>query len=78
MEFTVVTAANLPPKPVLAIHVGNVRRQIKLEVNHPFVLPDPGVKPAHVEALYETLPVQRSVVRVIESALRRKHGTTFT
>ena len=31
LQFTVVTAANLPPKPVLAIHVGNVRRQIKLE-----------------------------------------------
>eukprot|EP00439_Symbiodinium_sp_Y106_P023293 s6219_g2.t2 len=51
MEFTVVTAANLPPKPVLAVHTGNVRRQIKLEVNHPFVLPDPGSKPAHVEAV---------------------------
>ena len=31
LQFTVVTAANLPPKPVLAVHTGNVRRQIKLE-----------------------------------------------
>eukprot|EP00434_Breviolum_minutum_P013689 symbB.v1.2.012068.t1/scaffold825.1/size159525/9 len=42
MEFTVVTTSNLPPKPILAVHAGSVRRQMKLEVNHPFILPDPG------------------------------------
>ena len=31
LQFTVVSAANLPPKPVLAVHAGDVRRQIKLE-----------------------------------------------
>lgn len=59
MEFTVVSAANLPPKPVLAVHAGDVRRQIKLEVNHPFVLPDTGSKPAHVEvSIYQQLASQ--------------------
>lgn len=33
---------NLPSKPVLAIHAGSVRRQAKLEVNRPFVIPHPG------------------------------------
>ena len=31
-QFTVVTTSNLPPKPILAVHAGSVRRQMKLEV----------------------------------------------
>ena len=31
MEVTVVTASNAPPKPIIAVHAGNVRRQMKLE-----------------------------------------------
>ncbi|CAK9031498.1 unnamed protein product, partial [Durusdinium trenchii] len=42
MEITVVTASNVPPKPIIAVHAGGVRRQMKLEVNHPFVLPKSG------------------------------------
>ena len=30
-EITVVTASNVPPKPIIAVHAGGVRRQMKLE-----------------------------------------------
>ena len=42
LQFTVVTAANLPPKPVLAVHAGNIRRQIKLEATRACWLPRSG------------------------------------
>lgn len=41
MEVTVVEAMGPPSRPVLAVHAGSVRRQAKLEVNQPFVIPHP-------------------------------------
>mmetsp|Transcript_42513 Transcript_42513/g.92384 ORF Transcript_42513/g.92384 Transcript_42513/m.92384 type:complete len:343 (+) Transcript_42513:62-1090(+) len=58
MEFTVVTASNLPPKPILAVHAGSVRRQMKLEVNHPFVLPNPGEKASVEVSVFQQLASQ--------------------
>jgi hypothetical protein len=49
MEVTVLEAANLPNRPVMAIHAGSVRRQAKLEVNSPFVIPHPGAQCGSVE-----------------------------
>eukprot|EP00931_Biecheleriopsis_adriatica_P068120 TRINITY_DN42149_c0_g1_i1.p1 TRINITY_DN42149_c0_g1~~TRINITY_DN42149_c0_g1_i1.p1 ORF type:complete len:385 (-),score=92.27 TRINITY_DN42149_c0_g1_i1:118-1272(-) len=49
MEVAILDAANTPAKPVLAVHVGKVRKQVKLEVNQPFRLPDPGCPTASVE-----------------------------
>lgn len=42
MEITVVESTNVPQRPVLAIHAGSVRRQVKLEANQPFSIPHPG------------------------------------
>mmetsp|Transcript_49637 Transcript_49637/g.141965 ORF Transcript_49637/g.141965 Transcript_49637/m.141965 type:complete len:366 (+) Transcript_49637:63-1160(+) len=42
MEVNILEADNPPVKSVLAIHAGSVRRQQKLEVNQPFVIPHPG------------------------------------
>jgi len=42
MQVTVLEATNLPDRPVVAIHTGDVRRQAKLEVNQPFEIPHPG------------------------------------
>lgn len=44
MQVTVIGATNLPEKPVITIHAGNVRRQAKLEVNQPFLIPHPGTQ----------------------------------
>eukprot|EP00933_Yihiella_yeosuensis_P075532 TRINITY_DN84971_c0_g1_i1.p1 TRINITY_DN84971_c0_g1~~TRINITY_DN84971_c0_g1_i1.p1 ORF type:complete len:245 (+),score=72.39 TRINITY_DN84971_c0_g1_i1:115-849(+) len=49
MEFVVLESENVPAKPVLAVHTGSVRRQVKLEVNQPFVVPHPGSTTAPVE-----------------------------
>jgi hypothetical protein len=49
MEVNVVEAANLPSRPVMAIHAGSVRRQAKLEVNSPFVIPHPGAQCGSME-----------------------------
>lgn len=47
---------NPPTKPVLAIHAGSVRRQAKLEVNQPFVIPHPGTQTGPVEvSLFQQL-----------------------
>lgn len=47
---------NPPSKPVLAIHAGTVRRQAKLEVNQPFVIPHPGTQTGTVEvSLFQQL-----------------------
>lgn len=52
-------ASNPPSKPVLAIHVGSVRRQAKLEVNKPFVIPNPGTQIGPVEvSLFQQLASQ--------------------
>lgn len=58
MEFTVVNASNLPPKPILAVHAGSVRRQMKLEMNHPFVLPNPGEKTSVEVSVFQQLASQ--------------------
>lgn len=50
---------NPPTKPVLAIHAGSVRRQAKLEVNQPFVIPHPGSQTGPVEvSLFQQLASQ--------------------
>lgn len=47
---------NPPTRPVLAIHAGSVRRQAKLEVNQPFVIPHPGSQNGPVEvSLFQQL-----------------------
>jgi hypothetical protein len=52
----VLEVSNQPPKPVLAIHAGSVRRQAKLEVNTPFVIPHPGSQSGPVEvSLFQQL-----------------------
>jgi len=52
----VLNVDNSPAKPVLAIHAGSVRRQAKLEVNHPFVIPHPGSQTGSVEvSLFQQL-----------------------
>eukprot|EP00437_Effrenium_voratum_P002447 CAMPEP_0181439578 /NCGR_PEP_ID=MMETSP1110-20121109/22503_1 /TAXON_ID=174948 /ORGANISM="Symbiodinium sp., Strain CCMP421" /LENGTH=303 /DNA_ID=CAMNT_0023563313 /DNA_START=37 /DNA_END=948 /DNA_ORIENTATION=+ len=58
MEFTVVTTSNAPPKPILAVHTGSVCRQMKLEVNHPFVLPNPGSTAAVEVSVFQQLASQ--------------------
>eukprot|EP00930_Biecheleria_cincta_P092908 TRINITY_DN8299_c0_g1_i1.p1 TRINITY_DN8299_c0_g1~~TRINITY_DN8299_c0_g1_i1.p1 ORF type:complete len:405 (+),score=69.96 TRINITY_DN8299_c0_g1_i1:59-1216(+) len=59
LEFICLEAKNLPPKPVLAVKTGSVRRQVKLEVNHPFVVPEPGSSSVQVElALFQQLASQ--------------------
>jgi len=56
MEVTVLEVSNPPSKPVLAIHAGSVRRQAKLEVNTPFVIPHPGSQTGSVEvSLFQQL-----------------------
>jgi len=56
MEVTVLDVTNPPSKPVLAIHAGSVRRQAKLEVNQPFVIPHPGSQTGPVEvSLFQQL-----------------------
>lgn len=56
MEVTVLEVSNPPSKPVLAIHAGSVRRQAKLEVNTPFVIPHPGSQTGPVEvSLFQQL-----------------------
>jgi len=56
MEVTVLDITNPPSKPVLAIHAGTVRRQAKLEVNQPFVIPHPGTQTGTVEvSLFQQL-----------------------
>lgn len=56
MEITVLDVTNPPTKPVLAIHAGSVRRQAKLEVNQPFVIPHPGSQTGPVEvSLFQQL-----------------------
>lgn len=56
MEVTVLDVTNPPTKPVLAIHAGSVRRQAKLEVNQPFVIPHPGSQTGPVEvSLFQQL-----------------------
>lgn len=59
MEVTVLEVKNPPAKPVLAIHAGSVRRQAKLEVNQPFVIPHPGSQTGAVEvSLFQQLASQ--------------------
>lgn len=53
-----VNASNLPPKPILAVHAGSVRRQMKLEMNHPFVLPNPGEKTSVEVSVFQQLASQ--------------------
>jgi hypothetical protein len=56
MEINVLEVVNPPSKPVLAIHAGSVRRQAKLEVNQPFVIPHPGSQIGPVEvSLFQQL-----------------------
>lgn len=69
MEFTILDAFNVPPKPVLAVHTGTVRRQVKLEVNQPFTVPDPGSK---------TAPVEVSVFQQLASQLLPDEGKPET
>jgi hypothetical protein len=49
LDVTVPSGESPPTKPVLAIHAGSVRRQAKLEVNQPFVIPHPGSQCGPVE-----------------------------
>lgn len=42
-------ARNAPAKPMLAVHAGSVRRQARLEINQPFVIPHPGKDTVSVE-----------------------------
>mmetsp|Transcript_49905 Transcript_49905/g.93543 ORF Transcript_49905/g.93543 Transcript_49905/m.93543 type:complete len:354 (-) Transcript_49905:295-1356(-) len=59
MEVTCLDVSNPPAKPVLAIHAGSVRRQAKLEVNSPFVIPHPGSQSGPVEvSLFQQLASQ--------------------
>jgi hypothetical protein len=52
----VLDVTNPPSKPVLAIHAGTVRRQAKLQVNQPFVIPNPGSQTGPVEvSLFQQL-----------------------
>lgn len=52
-------ATNVPSKPVLAIHTGSIRRQVKLEENQPFLVPYPGSDSASVEvSLFDQLASQ--------------------
>jgi hypothetical protein len=39
MEVTLLDAQNLPASPVMTINAGSVRRQVKLELNKPFMVP---------------------------------------
>eukprot|EP00927_Polykrikos_kofoidii_P053635 TRINITY_DN48226_c0_g1_i1.p1 TRINITY_DN48226_c0_g1~~TRINITY_DN48226_c0_g1_i1.p1 ORF type:complete len:409 (+),score=54.87 TRINITY_DN48226_c0_g1_i1:99-1325(+) len=56
MEVTVVEAQGPPSRPVLAMHTGSVRRQAKMEVNQPFILPHPGEMGCSVDvALFQEL-----------------------
>jgi len=56
MEITILDSVKLPEKPVLTVRVGSVRRQAKLEVSQPFVIPHPGTTSCDVEvAVYEQL-----------------------
>lgn len=81
LEFICLDAANLPPKPVLAVKTGTVRRQVKLEVNHPFVVPDPGPSSVQVEvALFQQLasqllPDEGSADNTCAIPVRRPNGT---
>eukprot|EP00747_Dinoflagellata_sp_TGD_P184380 gnl/TRDRNA2_/TRDRNA2_39943_c0_seq1.p1 gnl/TRDRNA2_/TRDRNA2_39943_c0~~gnl/TRDRNA2_/TRDRNA2_39943_c0_seq1.p1 ORF type:complete len:402 (-),score=60.70 gnl/TRDRNA2_/TRDRNA2_39943_c0_seq1:105-1310(-) len=59
MEVTVLDVRNAPTKPVLAIHAGSVRRQARLELNQPFVIPHPGTQPGPVQVtLFQQLASQ--------------------
>jgi len=81
MEFTVLDAFNVPPKPVLAVHTGTVRRQVKLEVNQPFTVPDPGSKSAAVEVSVfqqlasQLLPDEGKAETTCAVPVRRPDGT---
>mmetsp|Transcript_99672 Transcript_99672/g.281352 ORF Transcript_99672/g.281352 Transcript_99672/m.281352 type:complete len:394 (-) Transcript_99672:191-1372(-) len=59
MELTVVEAAHVPSKAVLALRTGSVRRQAKLELDQPFVIPHPGSESRDVEvSLFQQLASQ--------------------
>jgi hypothetical protein len=59
MEVTILDALNAPLRPVLTIHTGSVRRQAKLEVNQPFIIPHPGAVNSTVEvSLFQQLASQ--------------------
>jgi len=49
MELTILEAKNAPEKPVVAVCMGAVRRQVRMEVNRPFQLPYPGANEKGVQ-----------------------------
>lgn len=59
MEVTCLEISNPPAKAVLAIHAGSVRRQAKLEVNTPFIIPHPSSQSGPIEvSLFQQLASQ--------------------
>jgi hypothetical protein len=81
MEVTVLDALNAPLRPVLTIHTGSVRRQAKLEVNQPFIIPSPNVPNSTVEvALFQQLasqllPDDGKAEAVADIPVRKPDGT---
>eukprot|EP00929_Paragymnodinium_shiwhaense_P095492 TRINITY_DN5665_c0_g1_i1.p1 TRINITY_DN5665_c0_g1~~TRINITY_DN5665_c0_g1_i1.p1 ORF type:complete len:329 (+),score=84.62 TRINITY_DN5665_c0_g1_i1:106-1092(+) len=58
MEVTVLEAQGPPSRPVLAVSSGAVRRQAKLQVNQPFVIPHPRGKSSIEVSLFQQLACQ--------------------
>lgn len=59
MEVTCLEVSNPPAKAVLAIHAGSVRRQAKLEVNAPFIIPHQGTESGPIwVSLFQQLATQ--------------------
>lgn len=58
MDVTIVEAANVPSKPVVALHVGTVRRQVRMEVNRTFQVPHPGSEAAVQMTLFQQITSQ--------------------
>jgi len=64
MDFTVVEAINAPNKPVIAVKMGSVRRQVRMEVNSAFQMPKPtpGASPTVQISLFNQLASQALIV----------------
>lgn len=69
MEVTVLEARGPPSRPVLAVSSGAVRRQAKLQVNQPFVIPHPRGRPCNIEvSLFQQLACQQVLPPAADSA----------
>jgi len=55
MEVTILDAANLPTKAILAINTGSIRGQVKPEVNQPFVVASSGSTSSVEVALFQQM-----------------------